>query len=223
VSVPLNIRIGFDIAHPILYFIDNNALTIDGYASVDLDEKFTVTFNSGYSDYGRNTDGYDFSAKGIYFKPGIDINLLKPQISAGKYWGGIGLRYGVSAFTYETTSFTQTNYWGNTEASIPQKSAIGHYLEVAPGFNAKITNWFTMGWRVSMSKLLYSGGKDNIRPLYIPGYGQSDKGVSFGASYYLSFSFSYKTIKAKYKEDNAGAGYEKYDEPKETTDSNSLF
>ena len=208
VDVPLNIRIGVDVANPVLYFINGNNLNLEGYTSIDLNEKYGITFNGGYTDYNLSKLSYEYRATGIYFKPGADFNILKPQISEGKYWAGIGVRYGVTIFRYETPLIRYDNYWGTTTTSIPPRSGMAHFIEVAPGFNAKISNNFTMGWRVNMSTLLYAGSKDKISPVYLPGYGARDKGVTFSFNYYLSFSFSYKTIKAKFKDDNAGADYE---------------
>ena len=208
VEFPLNIMIGVDIANPILYFINNNTLNIDGYVAVDLNEKYGISFNAGYTDYYLNKQTFEYSATGIYFKPGLDFNILKPQISEGKYWAGIGLRYGVSIFSFETPSITFENYWGTLTSSIPPQSRIAHFIEISPGFHAKISDHVTVGWRANMSKLIYAGTKDMMRPVYVPGYGTRDKGVAFSFDYYISLSFSYKTIKAKFKEDNAGANYE---------------
>ena len=208
VDFQLNIRIGADIANPILYFINNNNMNLEGYISVDLNEKYGISFNGGYADYNLSKFSYEYSATGIYLKPGADFNILKPQISEGKYWAGIGVRYGVGIFSFETPSITYNNYWGTTTTSIPPQSATAHFVEIAPGFNAKISNNFTMGWRVNMSTLLYAGPKEKIDPIYLPGYGARDKGVNFSFNYFLSLSFPYKTIKAKFKDDDVGANYE---------------
>jgi len=208
VDVQLNIRVGVDVANPVLYFVNDNNLNLEGYASVDLNEKYGISFNGGYTDYNLSKLTYEYKATGFYLKPGVDFNILKPQISEGKYWAGIGVRYGISIFSFETPLITYDNYWGTTATSIPSQSAMAHFIEVAPGFNAKISNNFTMGWRVNMSTLLYAGPKGKISPVYLPGYGARDNGVTFSFNYYLSLSFSYKTIKAKFKDDNAGADYE---------------
>lgn len=218
VSVTLNIRVGADIARPIMYLIDHNSLIVDGFASFDLNEKHGITLNVGYADYKASDYNFEYKANGMYFKPGFDFNLLKPQVGEGKYWAGIGVRYGLSLFSYETPSLEYTNYWGSITSSVASQTKTAHFLEVAAGFNAKITNNFNLGWRVSIAKMLYSGSAKSITPMYVPGFGQKDK-ISFGVNYYLSFSFSYKTIKAKFKEDTAGANYDEVDEDSSTSNN----
>ncbi len=220
---PLNIRIGADIANPVLYLVNGNTLNIDGYANIDINEKLGFSLNSGYTDYNLDKLAYEYKATGIYFKPGVDFNILKPQIAEGKYWAGVGIRYGISIFSFETPSMTFDNYWGTTTSVIPAQSRVGHFVEISPGFSAKISDHFTLGWRANISKLIYTGTEDMTRPVYVPGYGTGDKGVAFSFNYYLSFSFSYKTINAKFKEGNAGANYEEMEETTDGSDSSSLF
>ena len=118
VDFQLNIRIGADIANPILYFINDNNMNLRLYISRP-ERKIWDIFQRGYADYNLSKFSYEYGATGIYFKPGADFNILKPQISEGKYWAGIGVRYGVGIFSFETPSITYNNYWGTTTTSIP--------------------------------------------------------------------------------------------------------
>ena len=165
VDFQLNIRIGADIANPILYFINDNNMNLEGYISVDLNEKYGISFNGGYADYNLSKFSYEYGATGIYFKPGADFNILKPQISEGKYWAGIGVRYGVGIFSFETPSITYNNYWGTTLHPFP---SIGDSpLCESPQDSTKIS--ITLQWAGgSISTLLYTGPKEKIGPIIFP-------------------------------------------------------
>ena len=209
VIVPLKVRAGADIMGPVIYLIDRNNLNIEGYVSVDLNAKTGIFLGAGYSDYKYSQYNYEYLSKGYFVKAGVDFNLLKPEASRGKYWAGIGLRYGLSSFTSEIPSFEYDSYWGTTITTIPASSSMGHYLEVAPGFRAEIFNNFSMGWSVNIRALLHTGTGKDLRPIYFPGYGAGDESISFGINYFLSWNIPYKRIKVQIKQE----------EPEETEDT----
>ena len=201
VILPLKIRAGVEVTGPVIYLTDKNNLNAEGYISVDLNAKTGLSLGAGYSDFKYSQYNYEYLNKGFFVKAGVDFNLLKPETAMGKYWAGIGLRYGVSSFTSEIPSFEHKTYWGTTITSIPPASYLGHYLELSPGFRAEIFRNFSMGWSVNLRKLLYTGAGKDLRPIYFPGYGAGGESVSFGISYFLTWNIPYKKIKVNIKQE----------------------
>lgn len=195
VEIPLKFRIGLEVTGPVIYFTNKDNLNYEGYISADINEKNTVYLGGGYSDYKYSQYNYSFHSNGIYFKAGIDFNLMKPEKSVGKYWAGIGIHYGISSFASEIPSFQHDNYWGTTTSSVGQRSSLGHFFELAPGFRADIFKYFTIGWSVSLKKLLYSGTSKDLKPVYLPGYGNATKSVSPGINYFIILNVPFKKIK----------------------------
>lgn len=201
VDVPLNIKVGVDILGPAMYMADRNILSTEAYLAADLNEKMGISLGGGISEYRYTQYNYDYRNQGFYMKAGIDLNLLKPEVSRGKYWGGIGLRYGLSSFTYEVPEFSYENYWGQSFSKIEKKSAWGHYIEISPGFRARIFSNLSMGWSVHLRRLLFTGTGKDLRPIYFPGFGKGDQPTSSAISYYLVWNINYKTIRVKIKTD----------------------
>lgn len=195
VMFPLKIRAGIDVSGPVIYFSDRNNLSIEGYVSLDRNEKMAFILGGGYLDYKYSQYNYAYSCKGIFFRGGTDFNLLKPQVSAGKYMAGLGLHYGLSFFKPETSSFQQGNYWGTETSSIPGRMRFGHFLEVAPGVKTEIFRNISIGWTVSLRLLLSGGGGKDLRPIYFPGFGNGDKTVTAGFNYYITWNIPFKTIR----------------------------
>lgn len=195
VMVPLKIRAAFDIAGPIIYLTDKNNMTAEGYISADLDEKKSLFFCGGYSDYKHDQYNYNYFTRGFFAKTGIEFNFLKPETARGKYWAGVGFHYGLSSFTDKISSLSQENYWGTTSLSIPSRSHWGHFIEASAGFRADFFANIAVGWSVSLRKLLYAGTDKEMRPIYFPGYGSGGKPYSTGLNYYLIMNFRYKTIR----------------------------
>jgi hypothetical protein len=194
VVFPLAIRAGIDIAGPVIYLTDKNNITFEGYLSADLNEKRSLYFGGGYANYKYSQYNYSYRTNGMFVRAGIDFNLLKPKTSMGIYWAGVGIHYGVSVFTYEIPELSQESYWGTTTASVPSQSHWGHFAELTPGFRARLFGNVSIGWSLSLRKMIYSGGSKDTKPIYIPGYGLSAKSFSTGINYFIVWNFHYRKI-----------------------------
>jgi hypothetical protein len=207
--IPLKINAGIELIGPAKYFIDKNTLSLEGYVSMDLNEKLAVAMNAGYLDYEYSQYNYTYLNNGFFIRAGVDFNLLKPKKSLGKYWGGIELRYGLSRFNWEVPSFSQSNYWGESSSSIPSNINWGHFIEASPGMRAEIFRNFSVGWSISLRMLLYTGNTDGVKPIYFPGFGNGEKRFTTGFSYFIVWHFPYKKVTVITKKE----------EPEETEDT----
>ena len=194
IPVALRIRLGFEVSGPVKYLIDPDILNTEGFISADLNEKITASLAGGYLDYHYSQYNYEYNVDGIFFRAGADFNILKIEKTRGNYYGGIGLRYGLSQYTYDVPYFYSENYWGKAESSIPSLSGWGHFLEFAPGVRAGLFKNIGIGWTINIRMLFYNTSPDDIKPIYIPGFGDTGKIFSAGMSYFISWSIPYKKI-----------------------------
>jgi hypothetical protein len=201
IPIALKVKIGLEVSGPATYYTDKNLLSAEGYVSVDLNEKRSAFLALGYLNYKYSQYNYDYLNKGSFMKIGMDFNLLKANKSQGKYFAGIGLRYGLSRFNSETPYLEQTNYWGKTSSSLSKKGYWGHFLEIAPGVRAEIFRNFSAGWTISIRKLIYTNTGKDLKPVYFPGYGDGSKSITAGMTYYLVWNIPYKNIKAIMKKE----------------------
>jgi hypothetical protein len=195
IDYPLKIKAGLDIAGPVIYFTDKSNLSLEGYLSVDINPKTAMVLAAGYLDYKFSQYNYEYKSKGIFVRAGPDFNLRKPELSSDRYYAGIGLRYGLSIFNSETPLFQETNYWGTTTSSISPVRSAAHFLEVTPGIKSEVFKNLSIGWSVSLRLLLYSGSNKDLRPIYIPGFGNSAKTISTGINYYIVWNIPYKKVR----------------------------
>jgi len=213
-QIPLKIRAGMEVSGPVIYFTDKNILQTEGYIAVDLNEKRSVVLNAGYLNYKSSlTDynkKYEYHNSGFFLKTGFDFNLLKPQKSMGKYWAGVGLRYGLSVFNSEIPVIEKLNYWGTNSTSVASQTSMGHFFEVTPGVRAEIFRNISIGWSISLRKLIYTGSDKDLKPMHFPGYGNTGKSIATGVSYFLTWNIPYKKIRVIIKKE----------EPEDTEDSN---
>jgi hypothetical protein len=194
IPMPLKIKFGLEVSGPAIYLSDKNNFSTEGYISADINEKIAWVFGAGYLNYKYSQYNYNYLNNGIFFRAGTDINLLKPEKSLGKYWAGIGLRYGISSFSSEVPSFKHDNYWGTTSSSIIKKRNLGHFIEVSPGVRAEVFRNISIGWTVSLRMLLYTGSGKDLRPVYVPGFGNGTKSITTGLNYFIVLNIPYKKI-----------------------------
>lgn len=215
IEFPLKIRVGFDISGPGIYFSDKNNLSLEGFISYDRNEKMALVLGGGYLDYRFSQYNYDYRCTGIFIRTGVDFNLLKPVVSAGRHQAGLGLNYGLSFFNPETSSFQHENYWGKVTSSIPKKTSLGHFLEVAPGVKAELFKNVSIGWTIRLRILISGGGGKDLRPIYFPGFGNGAKTVNAGFNYFITWNIQYKKIRVISKP-------EPVEEPEETEEELNL-
>lgn len=220
IRVPLKIKIGIEASGPALYYSDKNVLNAEGYLSIDLNEKRSAYLGAGFLNYKYSQYNYSYMNKGSFIRIGMDFNLLKPDKSQGKYWTGIGLRYGLSMFNSKIPMIEKTNYWGTATTSIPERTYWGHFLEASPGVRAEILNHFSIGWSVSLRMLLYSSTGNNLKPVYFPGFGDGTKKFTTGISYFLVWNIPYKKINVILKKETPEENEDNSTEENTGTESN---
>jgi hypothetical protein len=197
IRVPLNIRAGFDIFGPVNYLMNPENLSLEGYVAFDNNIKRTYVFEAGYQNFSYSQYNYDFISKGFFFKAGVDFNLIKPFQSGGKYFAGIGLRYGLSIFSSEVPVYTRDNYWGTGTGSISSASHMAHFVEVNPGIRTQLIKNVSIGWNLRLRLMIHTGSGKDLKPVNIPGFGNGTKSFSPGINYYVTISIPYKSVFVK--------------------------
>lgn len=195
VTVPLHLRAGFDLSGPVIKLVSNDLISYGVLGSADLNSSLSVTAGLRYSSFQSSQFIYDFKSRGTSIVAGVDYNFIKANVSYGKHYAGIGLRYGLSLYSEESSVVRYTNEWGAGEASLPLSRHLGHYLEITPGVRTELFPGVTIGWNLYMRLLISAGAGKDLKPVWMPGYGAATSGMATAAEYYVSFSIPYKKIR----------------------------
>lgn len=193
-TVPISrtIKIGADIYGPLYNIYDRKTKNFEGFLSVDIDTGRSVVLEVGHLSYEYSQYNYDYLNNGLFFRLGMDFNLLKPETAIGKYYAGIGLRYGLSIFTSEVPFLKHDNYWGSVTGSVPSSTHSAHFIEASPGIRTELFKNVVIGWTIRLRILIYSSTGKDLKAVYIPGFGNGTRSFSPGINYYIIFSIPYK-------------------------------
>ena len=204
IKVPLNIRVGFDIYGPASYFSDRdrNNLSLEGFFALERDTKKSFVLEAGYQNFKYSQYNYSYLSKGAFIKAGIDFNSIKPFLAEGKYYAGIGLRYGLSIYSSEFPEFKfgysfPGNYWGTASGSISPSVHAAHFFEVTPGIKTEIFKNMSIGWNLRLRFMVYTGTGKDLKPVSVPGYGNGVKSFNPGMNYYFILNIPYKSVFVK--------------------------
>lgn len=199
VTLPLNLRAGFDLSGPVMKLAGSDLISYGGIVSADLNENISASVRLRYSSFLSSENSYDFMSKGVSVVAGADYNFLKPRMSAGKYFTGIGLGYGLSFYSQEASVIEYTNEWGTGSTSSPLTHHTGHFIEMTPGVRTELFPGVTIGWNLVLRMLISSGAGSDMKPVWMPGFGDATSRMSTGAEYYLSLTIPYKKIRVVIK------------------------
>jgi len=189
---PLKIRIGADVFGPGYYIADKNTLAIEGFLSADKDATLSYALDGGYNKFFYSQYNYEYKCNGFFIRLGVDFNIISPFTSKGIYFAGAGLKYGISLYTHETPFFNYENYWGSAIGSLAKSTKLAHFIEASPGIRTELFPNFSIGWTIRLKILISPGTGKDLKPVYIPGYGNGTKSFSPGINYYLIWNIPYK-------------------------------
>lgn len=184
------VDIGVNIWEPVMRLIGQHYGMIDFYGELSLHNRYKPVVELGLGMCDETPDGQNFTYKSKmapYFKIGINYNVF--YNSNPDYQLFVGMRYGISFFSFELTDIRQPDgYWGPQPSfSIPLQSTSAGYFELCAGLKVKIVRHLSMGWTVRYHSLLHEGACTYGKPMYIPGFGKRNSSItgSFSIIYTL--------------------------------------
>ena len=155
-----------------------------------------MEFGLGMADYMPKDESYRYkSGMAPYFKIGLNYNFL--YNSTPDYSVYLGLRYGISSFSYRIEDVTAVNgYWDeSTTLSVPSQHATAGYFEFLFGLRVQIWRNISLGWELRVHKLLHQGTHLYGDPWYIPGFGTD--GSLFSGAFSVSYTLPFQRTSKK--------------------------
>ncbi|CAI8353723.1 MAG: Uncharacterised protein [Formosa sp. Hel3_A1_48] len=180
-------------------------------ADYRLGKRLYIAGELGFEEKTTKTDYLDASAKGNYFKAGIDYNLYNNWLGMENLIVS-GLRFGVSQFSqtrerytvYDTNSQTWSQIQNNESMEFSGLTAA--WVELIFGIKAELFNNLFLGFNVQLKARISEKSPDNFENLYIPGFGRTydSSKVGTGFSYNISYLLPiYKKARVQKQETKA--------------------
>ena len=187
-----------DLFGPIQYLLSDKG-NIEGAIRLNLKNTYFPIVELGLSScetLDSNTD-IKYTTTAPYGRIGFDINFLKNKFQENRLF--VGLRYGFSKYQYdyEGPEVSDPIWNGEYSLNIKDVEATSHWGEIVMGVQVKIWRNLHMGWSLRLKKELSTSGNKSSKPYYIPGYGSTSSGTSWGGTYRLIFDVNWGMKKQK--------------------------
>ncbi|SHH48905.1 DUF6048 family protein [Winogradskyella jejuensis] len=189
------LRLGADISKLVRSAIDDDYQGFEINGDYRLTQRLYIAGELGNEQRTLSNDFLNSTAKGSYFKAGVDYNLYRNWLDMENMIYS-GFRVGVSSFSQTLNSYTiydvNNQYFGQQfEVTNPEEfdglSAI--WGEIILGIKAEVLNNLFMGLNLQLKFLVSETSPDNFENLYIPGFNRTyDSGiVGAGFGYNISY------------------------------------
>ncbi len=187
------LRFGADLNKLVRTFIDDNYTGFEINADYRYSKNLYIAGELGTEEKTTSVEFLNSTAKGSYFKAGIDYNMYKNWLDMENMIYS-GLRVGVSSFSQTVNSYTifntnhdfpQTTVTESTE--IKGLSAV--WVELIFGIKAEVLNNLFIGLNIQLKGRITETEPNNFENIYIPGFGRTYDSGRFGIG--LGYNVSY--------------------------------
>ena len=181
-------RFGIDLSRFVMMPLIPEIRTFEFSADFEIKPNIYPVFEAGFSTVSFSDTNYSYDGSGIFFRAGVDYNMLELESHNDYSMGFIGVRYGLSLNQFSAENIIiEDPYWGDLNTSISEQSGHNHWIEVAAGIRAEIFNNFFMGWSVRGRVMLYKPKFDQMIPYYVPGFGNPAKRAAWDINYSIYY------------------------------------
>ncbi|OQX97376.1 MAG: hypothetical protein B6I20_12750 [Bacteroidetes bacterium 4572_117] len=188
------IRFGFDVSPLVVRLFEPERSGLGVSIDFEFKTDYFGVIEGGLLNYGLEQKNFNYQSSGYYGLFGLDYNLLKAEKSVDNNILFAGFRYGISSFQQNIDNIVINNYWGTYNAELGQQQITGSWFELLGGIKAEVffAKNFFIGWTLRAKTLLSGTKNETMQPIYIPGYGKTDKKFRFGISWFVAYKIPFK-------------------------------
>lgn len=187
------LRVGIDLSKPIRSLLDENYTGLELVGDFRIREKYYLAAELGTEERTTDLPNLNSTTSGSYLKAGFNYN-------AYENWYGMsnliyaGLRAGFSTFNEELNSYTiyTSNPLFGDDTRTENRSFDGlnaTWIELQLGIQVELLNHLYLGASVQLKRSITVKQPDGFEVLYIPGFGKTTDGSSFGVGYNYTVSY----------------------------------
>lgn len=189
------LRLGADLSKIIRSFVDDDYTGFEINGDYRLTKRLYLAGELGTEERTLNKENISSTAKGSYFKAGVDYNFYKNWLDMENMIFG-GFRIGASTFSQTRDSYTiydvNNQYW-NQQVLIADGTEFSGltalWAEIIIGMKAEVLNNLFIGVNTQLKYRISSKEPVNFENLYIPGFNRTYDNSKFGAGFGYNISY----------------------------------
>lgn len=187
------LRIGVDIARPIISLFDENFSGFEVMADYRLTHRFYVAVEYGFDQDNQRESNLIAASKGSYYKIGGDFNAYNNWVGMNNAIY-VGLRYGVSTFDQNLqgyTIYTGDSTFPGTMVFDPRsyEGLTAQWAEFIFGVKTEILTNLFLSFNLQLKNKFSEDIPENFNNLYIPGFNKTNDYGNFGVGFGYGISY----------------------------------
>lgn len=188
------LRIGTDLSKLARTAYDKDFSGFEINADYRLSKSWYIASEFGKAETTTSNDFLSVTAKGQYFKAGLDYNMHKNWLGLDNMVYA-GFRFGKSDFSQTINNYTAYNtnqYWQpqfNSTQSLESNNLSAMWLELIIGIKAEVFNNLFIGINAQLKGMLNQDQPDNFENLFVPGFNKTYDASKIGLGYGYTISY----------------------------------
>ena len=188
------LRLGIDIFKPVRSFLSDTYTGLEINGDYRLTKRAYLAGELGTEEQTTTTNYLDVTAKGSYFKAGLDYNFYRNWLDMENMMYG-GIRVGVSSFSqtlnsytiYTTDQYYDDPYTINESQEFSGLSAL--WAELIIGMKVEVFNNIYVGVNAQLKGRITEDQPNNFGNLHIPGFNKVFDSGRFGVGFGYNISY----------------------------------
>ncbi|MBT8325390.1 MAG: hypothetical protein KJO96_08840 [Winogradskyella sp.] len=189
------LRLGADLSKIARSFFDDNYTGFEVNGDYRLTKRMYLAGELGTEERTINKENISSTAKGSYFKAGVDFNFYKNWLDMENMIFG-GFRIGASTFSQTRNSYSiydvNNQYW-NQQVLINDGTEYNGltalWAELIVGMKAEVITNLYIGVNVQLKYRISATELDNFENLSIPGFNRTYDNSQFGTGFGYNLSY----------------------------------
>lgn len=188
------LRLGGDISKLFKSFLDDDYKGLEVNGDYRLTKKLYLAGELGIEEKTTSEDYLTTTAKGSYFKAGVDYNSYINWLDMENMIYG-GFRVGLSSFSQTLNSFTVYNtnqYWQQQFTDNPNiefKGLSAMWAELIVGIKVETINNLYVGFNFQLKGMITNDEPDNFANLHVPGFNKIYDSGRLGTGFGYTISY----------------------------------
>ncbi len=186
------LRVGTDLARAAYLFVDPPEAAAEISADFEVIRNLYPTVEAGYGRQKLEQEIYTYQSSGAYFRAGVDYNFIPAPSRDVHHMIYGGVRYGIALFNHSASDILiENDFWGDYAIDTYENSLTGNWFELVGGIKTEILPNFFLGWSVRYRMLLNPDMDPQVKPFYIPGFGNGTEDNALGFTYTVSYKIPF--------------------------------
>lgn len=188
------LRLGVDLSKPVRSFLDDDYKGIEISGDYRLTKHIYLAGELGTEERTNVTDYLNVTAKGSYFKAGVDYNFYQNWLDMENMIYG-GFRVAVGSYSQTLNSYTiyTTDQYYNDPLTITEsqefKGLSAIWAELIIGIKVEVLNNLYVGINVQLKGRITEDQPENFGNLHIPGFNKVYDSGRFGSGFGYHVSY----------------------------------